>query len=1135
MNKKNHIFQINNLQKIVFNTFFLVFCSLFLFSSFAYAEKRVLKIAVYDSSYLPNAELGKSCVGLSYLKELEKYGDFTFEYIKVENDNLTQILETEKIDLVSFYRKSVKREERFLFSAFPAGFDQSTLSVLVNNDKYYFNDYSTFNGLRIGLRNYSFEQEELRNFVKERKFSYIEKIYDSNSVLEQALSANEVDAILLSNYVITPQEKVIATLPPQPFYLATTKNNADIMQLIDQAQEQLHLSEPTLVKKFYAEGFFHNDLQLDESEKSFIAQDTLIKVAYLENNPPFSTYDPVSRQASGINIKIWELIAKQANLKYSLVSVPNQEQMQQMLENNEIDVSLGYPREIDTLNVKLSEPYLEVPLVIVGKSNTFEEDDVFALPFTSENILNYFKLNFPKNEIVMCGERVSCFEAVARNKASYTLINMYKSSYLLQDDTYSNMHIISVTNQLQSLYFALSNNADARLLSIINNAIDQISGKAIDSVLLPLTINRPAQSKIEIFINRYKLEVLTSAALISLLLFLFLINLTLTLNSNKKALWKLAYIDELTGLPNFVKFKLDARECLEKNDGLQYISIIVDINKFNLINETLGFSEADKVIIAVGNVLSENINPKTDLLSRIQADYFILLMAVSKDMKFSPLDNSSYDRFRDAVERAVGHKLHFAIGRYMLSENDKDISEIYEKVNYAHSLAKQNNAISPVYDYAEELKKIDLRNKEIEEKMDNALFRDEFSIFLQPKFSLADESIVGAEALVRWEVRETGETIYPSEFIPLFEKNGFITKLDFYMFEKACELLQGWKDHGLPLTTISVNFSRLHLANSNFISDLIAVADKFDIEKHFLEIELTETTMNNNEELLEFLLHGLHQAGFTLSMDDFGTGYSSLGLLKNLPVDVIKIDRSFFTNNKFKSRAKTVLQNIINMAKDLNIHTVAEGVESQEHIDILREIGCENVQGYYYAKPMPAELFTLQAATMRAENSEVASTTYNTCVGLTQMERENVSVDIMPQLFLFSIQEALSHSYGEGDMQDALRLAGKIAGTTFNNEFLDINVSFNDFIVQLKEKLNQYKIASLYIEAYDEESQKILLVMSYDFDSPLAAKVNDHENTFEEGFLAAIFSAFIKKQCIAQRVDAWASTPKVCRYQISKT
>ncbi len=656
----------------------------------------------------------------------------------------------------------------------------------------------------------------------------------------------------------------------------------------------------------------------------------------------------------------------------------------------------------------------------------------------------------------------------------------------------------------------------------------------LNATIQPSMANELGQNAFKAFINRFQLEILTSIGLVCLLLILFLVNLTLTLSVNKKALWKLAYIDELTDLPNFAKFKLDAHTYLERQDDIKYISIIIDINKFNLINETLGFSEANRVIIGVGEVLNSYINPKTDLISRIQADYFILLMAVDED-EITPFEDSLYNAFRDKVEQAVGHKLHFSIGRYLLSEDEKDVLEIYEKVNYAHSLAKQNSAISPVYDYAEELKKQDLRNKEIEEKMEIALLNEEFSIFLQPKFSLEDETIVGAEALVRWVVKQSGETIYPSEFIPLFEKNGFITKLDFYMFEKACELLQAWKDRGLPLTTISVNFSRLHLSNSNFIGELIAVADKFDVEKHYLEIELTETTMNNNEELLEHLLHSLHQAGFTLSMDDFGTGYSSLGLLKNLPVDVIKIDRSFFTNNRFKSRAKTVLQNIINMAKELNIHTVAEGVESQEHIDILREIGCENVQGYYYAKPMPAELFTLQANTMRAENSEISAESFNTSMGLNFAELDSYHTDLMSQLFLFSIKESLSITYGEGDRDDAFRLAGKIAGTSFTNEFLKLDLSFNDFVLSLKEKLVSYKVASLYVEAYEEETQNIMLLISYDFDSPIAAKMNDHENTFEEGFLSTIFTLYTKKQYMAKRVDAWDSLPKVCRYKVSRS
>ncbi|MEG0229030.1 MAG: EAL domain-containing protein, partial [Oscillospiraceae bacterium] len=209
---------------------------------------------------------------------------------------------------------------------------------------------------------------------------------------------------------------------------------------------------------------------------------------------------------------------------------------------------------------------------------------------------------------------------------------------------------------------------------------------------------------------------------------------------------------------------------------------------------------------------------------------------------------------------------------------------------------------------------------------------------------------------VRWQ-KPDGILVSPSEFIPIFENNGFITKLDMYMFEQVCKIIKGWIDLNLPVIHISVNFSRNHLLNYNFINELIEISEKYHVPRKYIEIELTETVIFENEELIEAVLHKIHSAGFTFSMDDFGTGYSSLGLLKNLPVDVIKIDRSFFTNSKYIARANYVVESVMIMAKKLNIYTVAEGIEEIEQIDFLKKIGCDIVQGFYYAKPMPADDF----------------------------------------------------------------------------------------------------------------------------------------------------------------------------------
>lgn len=419
---------------------------------------------------------------------------------------------------------------------------------------------------------------------------------------------------------------------------------------------------------------------------------------------------------------------------------------------------------------------------------------------------------------------------------------------------------------------------------------------------------------------------------------------------------KMAYVDEVTGGRSYYKFKEDAQRILEQDSGCDHLLVKLDIDNFKLFNQMSGRAKGDEVLCAVEEALTRTARGADDICARIVNDEFIALFAL-----YDPLDQASlYDvflqHFTDIMGQKYVFKFNFPHGRLLVPTGNAaeiDISEIFENVNMAHKAAKQDRTKQFVL-YNQSITQEAMGKKEIENKMENALENNEFQVYFQPKYHLADETIGGLEALVRWQ-SENGELFYPDTFIPLFEKNGFITKLDFYMLQHVCAILQDWFARGFATLVVSVNFSRLHLGNPCFVEDLCKVVDSYGVRRQCIEIEITETVIYDNIETLEILLADLHAAGFTMSMDDFGSGYSSLGMLKNLPVDVIKMDRSFFANPKDEARSNVVVGSVIAMAESLGIHTVAEGVETQEQIDLLRKLHCGMAQGYFFEKPMPAQ------------------------------------------------------------------------------------------------------------------------------------------------------------------------------------
>lgn len=243
----------------------------------------------------------------------------------------------------------------------------------------------------------------------------------------------------------------------------------------------------------------------------------------------------------------------------------------------------------------------------------------------------------------------------------------------------------------------------------------------------------------------------------------------------------------------------------------------------------------------------------------------------------------------------------------------------------------------------------------LNKRLQDGIKNKEFLIYLQPKFYAKIGELAGAEALIRWN--RNGKIVMPNVFIPLFEKYELITTLDMYVLENVCGLLSKWSNQNYKIVPISVNESRQHLYNKNHVDELIALINKYNISTNMIELEMTETTVVHNVELAKEAERNVHKLGFVVSMDDFGTGYSSFSMLKNINIDILKMDKSFFDDILESRRGKIIIESIIDMAHKLDIKVVAEGIENKEQLEYLRKIGCDIIQGYIYEKPITIEKF----------------------------------------------------------------------------------------------------------------------------------------------------------------------------------
>ncbi|MBQ7980994.1 MAG: EAL domain-containing protein [Oscillospiraceae bacterium] len=443
-------------------------------------------------------------------------------------------------------------------------------------------------------------------------------------------------------------------------------------------------------------------------------------------------------------------------------------------------------------------------------------------------------------------------------------------------------------------------------------------------------------------------------AVICIIFTIIIIIFTKRERRKKIELQKILYVDPITKGYSFQRFCIEAKERLHRNSRNAAL-IVLDIEKFKVINEIFGYDEGDRVLKYIWTLLQRWIKDD-EIYSRWIADRFnILAFYDSEEELTARLNSLADDIMNDRTERRNGFILRPVIGVYRIIDRELDIQSMQNNASIAHSTIKGDSHGSCVAFYNEEYKENILNNKILEDQLVKAYDNKEFVVFYQPKYDAATQKLVGAEALVRWK-QEDGSYIPPFRFIPAAEKNGFITRLDKYVFKQVCDDQKHWLDEGKEIVPISVNLSRQHLYNPKLVEEYQKIVVKSGVPIDKLELEITESAIFENHDEFLAIINKLHGVGFRILMDDFGTGYSSLMMLKSIPIDVMKLDKSF-VDDYSDIKGEKIISSVTQLAKAMQIEVTAEGVETEEQYKFMRDLGCDIIQCYYFAKPMPVEEF----------------------------------------------------------------------------------------------------------------------------------------------------------------------------------
>jgi len=411
----------------------------------------------------------------------------------------------------------------------------------------------------------------------------------------------------------------------------------------------------------------------------------------------------------------------------------------------------------------------------------------------------------------------------------------------------------------------------------------------------------------------------------------------------------------LLDVRNKFRFISDAEEHINKNREKRYALAHYDINKFSIINNSVGYKVGDEILMHISMVLSDNF--VNEVFGKAEGDNFFVLFEYSEqDELVSRIKNITEKIESLDIWNKVNIKPAIMAGICFIDNENIDVRSAIDKAAFAKGDLKSGYKSSYAI-YNDSIGNNLIEVKKIEDSMYRALNENEFEVYMQPKVDLKTGEISGAEALVRWNHPDLG-LLNPIRFIPIFEKNGFITKLDKFVFDQVCLRLRNWLDSGYDVVPVSVNASRIHFLNASFVYDYNKIKEKYNIPDNLIEIEITESAVFSNEKEDEIftVMRKFRSDGFDISMDDFGSGYSCLSLLKDMPIDTLKLDKMFLENIE-DYNSQIIVNNIVNMAKNLNLNVISEGVETDMQVDFLRDIGCDMAQGFVFEKPIPMSEF----------------------------------------------------------------------------------------------------------------------------------------------------------------------------------
>lgn len=914
-------------------------------------DERVIRVGdvYYDIAKGDSQEHGEGYL-YEYLARISKITGWKYEYVEASWTESLEMLKRGEIDILPRAQYTKEREEEFLYPDYSMGVEYTYLLARKDNDELFYDDYESFNGKKIGAIRNTYQIKLLEEEALNRGFQYTLVEYDLNEELIDAFLNGEVDLALNERVMEKMECKVVSCFKPNPIYFITAKEQTELFEKLNDALEKIQTLDVNyhgeLYDKYY-EALEYGSLAYTKEEAEFLRNHPVLKINYNTSWNPLSYQDRETGEYKGIIPDIMDMIANELGISFSYIPVTNCDDMWKKFEDGKVDllfwVPTQYMNEAAENGIVVTEPYLSVPFSIATMDErSLQHVQTVAVPQNNRALELYAKYVCKGKKIVACKDIQTCLEQMYNRKVDAVFENVYVLTQFQRNESYSDIEITYPMQQTASFGIGVRQE-DYIIASILSKAISRIPDKDITKIVIENTMT-PPNIDVKIFLRRYLIPIV--------IIFGGLVIVELIIS--KRRIKKYAFEDLLTGFSNETKFLLDVEKIKKKND---YIMVSLDIDHFKMINNMWGYDIGNHVLIEISEIIKEEIDQAKEFFCRKADDHFLICLEKKEKDATTARVKKILTRISELPKRESMEFL-FTVSCGVCYMEDVAEDVVHRSIGWASMARKMSKKekMDGIVFYDTVKREQAIKEQQIVNQMDDALERGEICAYYQPQVCIKDGKIIGAEALARW-IKPDGTSIYPDEFIPIFEKNGFIIRLDLHIFEGVCKNLRRWLDQGLKPCRVSVNVSRVHLRDENFYLSYLEIMRKYQIPARYIELELTESAIFENKDQMIELISTMREHGIMMAMDDFGSGYSSLNLMKDLPVDFLKIDKEFFNGSMDDSRGQVVVKSITEMAYNLKISVIAEGVETKEQVKFLSDIDCDIVQGYFYYRPMSAEAF----------------------------------------------------------------------------------------------------------------------------------------------------------------------------------